>query len=135
MYQLVAQGHVFVAQPPLLRVSSKKNVYYVQTEEEMKSQLLDRGLSDAVFDDRDGRLFEGDRMKQLCATLAPMDEAITALGRRGAAFTIHAQRLDPVTGPLPVFPVFLGRSDHWLQNRGQIDELVTAKEKRTGKTI
>ncbi len=135
MYQLVAQGHVFVAQPPLFRVSSKKNIYYVQTEEEMKNQLLERGLSDAVFDDRDGRLFEGDRMKRLCETLAPMEEAITALERRGIAFKIHAQRLDPVTGRLPVFHVFLGRNDYWLENRGQIDELVTAEEKKTGKTF
>jgi len=27
----VAEGHVYVAQPPLFRVRSKKNVYYVQT--------------------------------------------------------------------------------------------------------
>jgi DNA gyrase subunit B len=135
MYQLVAQGHVYVAQPPLFRVSSKKNVYYVQTEEEMKNQLLERGLSDAVFDDRDGHSFEGDRMKRLCETLAPMEEAIMALERRGVAFKIHSQRLDPVTGRLPVFHVFLGRNDHWLENRGQIDELVTAEEQRTGKTF
>jgi DNA gyrase subunit B len=33
MYDLVAAGHVYVAQPPLFRVRSKSNTYYVQTEE------------------------------------------------------------------------------------------------------
>ena len=44
MYRLVAEGHVYVAQPPLFRVRSKKLTYYVQTEDEMKTQLLDQGL-------------------------------------------------------------------------------------------
>ncbi len=57
MYQLVAGGHVYVAQPPLFRVvRGKKEKYYVQTEEEMKSQLLEKGLSDSHFvDESDGR--------------------------------------------------------------------------------
>ena len=48
MYQLVVSGHVYVAQPPLFRVRNKKQVYYVQTEEEMKQQLLDQGLGEGV---------------------------------------------------------------------------------------
>jgi DNA gyrase subunit B len=32
MYQLVSQGHVYVAQPPLFRVRGKKETYYVQTK-------------------------------------------------------------------------------------------------------
>ncbi len=34
---------------------TRTNTYYVQTEEEMKAQLLDLGLADAVFDPSDGR--------------------------------------------------------------------------------
>ena len=48
MYQLVASGHVYVAQPPLFRVRARRQVYYVQSEEEMKSQLLEKGLGDAL---------------------------------------------------------------------------------------
>src|SRR4029077_19045082 len=66
MYALIAGGHVYVAQPPLFRVKSKKDTYYVQTEEAMKSQLMEKGLADAEFDPRTGDKFTGDRMKQLC---------------------------------------------------------------------
>jgi len=47
MYQLVAAGHVYLAQPPLFRVRSPKETYYVQTEEEMKTQLLEKGIASA----------------------------------------------------------------------------------------
>src|SRR5690606_10500103 len=50
MYDLVSAGHVYVAQPPLFRVKTKRQTYYVQTEEEMKAQLLENGLADAEFD-------------------------------------------------------------------------------------
>ena len=45
---LIEKGHVYVAQPPLFRVRAKRDVYYVQTDEEMKSQLLERGLDGAA---------------------------------------------------------------------------------------
>ena len=97
MYELVAGGHVYVAQPPLFRVQQGKNRYYVQTEEEMKSQLLERGLSDTVFEAEDGRRVEGEEMRALCTALAAMEEAIVALERRGVSLRAHAMRLDPVT--------------------------------------
>ena len=62
MYQLVVSGHVYVAQPPLFRVRNKKQVYYVQTEEEMKQQLLDQGLGEGVFLPGDGRELAGEEM-------------------------------------------------------------------------
>jgi DNA gyrase subunit B len=70
MYQLVVSGHVYVAQPPLFRVRNKKHVYYVQTEEEMKQQLLDQGLGEGVFLPGDGRELAGEEMQKLCRTLA-----------------------------------------------------------------
>src|SRR4029450_4062579 len=51
MYQLVATGHVYCAPPPLLRViKGKAKPYYVQTDEEMRAQLMERGVTDAELD-------------------------------------------------------------------------------------
>ena len=79
MYELVAGGHVYVAQPPLFRVRNKKKTYYVQTEEEMKNQLLDLGLGDSVLDAGDGHLIEGEQMAKLVRSLATMEDSIIAL--------------------------------------------------------
>lgn len=132
MYQLVSAGHVYVAQPPLFRVRSKKDTYYVQSEEEMKRQLLDKGLADSVFDPCDGQTIAGDQLNRLCRALASMEDAILALERRGISLKIHAERLDPVSGRLPVFHVFLGMHDRWFVTPAEKDEFLRQEEAAAG---
>ncbi len=132
MYDLVKGGYVYVAQPPLFRVRHKKEVYYVQTEEEMKTQLLDAGLLDAQFEPGDGRTIRGKEMEQLCRTLASLEESLLALERRGISLRAHAARRDPATGRLPIYHVFLGQQEHWFTTREKLDEFVAAQEQEVG---
>ena len=135
MYDLVKGGHVYAAQPPLFRVRHKKDVYYVQTEEEMKAQLLDAGLKDAAFEPGDGRVIEGKEMERLSRTLAALEEPLLALERRGISLRAHALRQDPVTGRLPIYHVFLGREEHWFTTREKLDEFLAAQEQETGEEL
>ncbi len=132
MFQLVAAGHVYVAQPPLFRVKSKKNTYYVQTEEEMKTQLLEQGLGEGVFDPNDGRLIQGAEMERLARTLAALEDALVALERRGIGLREHSQRQDPATLKLPIYHVFLGSDEHWFTTREKLNEFVASQETATG---
>lgn len=125
MYQLVAGGHVYVAQPPLFRVQHGKTRYYVQTEEEMKSQLLERGLNDTVFESDDGRRVEGDEMRKLSITLAGIEDAILALERRSTSLRAHAHRFDPVSGKLPSLLLTVGNEAHWFQSQDEVETFLS----------
>jgi DNA gyrase subunit B len=135
MSKLVEGGHVYVAQPPLFRVRNKQNTYYVQTEEEMRTQLLDLGLGDAVFyphgeptsASANGAI-EGETMTKLVRTLATIEEAIIALERRGISLKIHATRQDPATGRLPVYHVYIDGRDEWFTTREELDNFVAKQE-------
>ena len=131
MYELVAAGHVYVAQPPLFRVRNKSNTYYVQTEEEMRNQLLELGLAEAVFNPNNGRLIEGEQMAKLVRTLATLEEAIIALERRGISLKIHAMRQD-ANGRLPIYHVFIDGRDEWFTTRAELDNFVAAQEAKSG---
>jgi DNA gyrase subunit B len=136
MNKLVEGGHVYVAQPPLFRVRSKSNTYYVQTEEEMRGQLLELGLSDSSLGGENGESpIDGEQMIKLVRTLATLEEAILALERRGISLRLHSERQDPTTGRLPVFHVFLGNEEQWFANREAIDAFVVQKEKELGHEI
>jgi DNA gyrase subunit B len=128
MYQLVASGHVYVAQPPLFRVRSKDETYYVQTEEEMKTQLLERGMKGATLDAGGGRILQGESMEKLCLALASMEEALTGLERRGVNLKAHAQRTDTHTGRLPIYHVVAGTKEEWFFSRPEIDAWLQANQ-------
>ena len=132
MYQLVAAGHVYVAQPPLFRVRSKKQTYYVQTEEEMKNQLLNQGLGEGVFLPGDGRELAGEGMQKLCRTLAGLEDALLALERRGISLRDHAGRREEGSGKLPMYHVFFGAEEHWFASRDELEAFVESKEEATG---
>ena len=132
MYRLVAEGHVYVAQPPLFRVRSKKTVYYVQTEEEMKNQLLDQGLGEGVFLPGEGREIAGEEMQKLCRTLSGLEDALVALEKRGISLRDHAARRDPKTGKLPMYHVYYGLEERWFTSRDEFEAFVKSKEKAAG---
>lgn len=134
MYDLVSSGHVYVAQPPLFRVKSKKETYYVQSDEEMKTQLLERGQEGAVFAEGDRQL-EGESMLKLCGALASMEEALLALERRGISLRQHAQMIDKVTNKLPMYHVFLGSQDSWFASREKLDEFLQEQEAAAGQEL
>ncbi|MGI9470269.1 MAG: DNA gyrase subunit B [Rubripirellula sp.] len=122
MYELVARGHVYVAQPPLFRVQQGRNRYYIQSDGEMKAQLLERGLNDTVFEAEDGRRVEGDSMRALCTTLAAMEESILALEQHGISLRAHALRLDPVTNKLPALLLTHGNEEHWFHSQDEVEK-------------
>jgi len=135
MYDLIKAGMVYIAQPPLYRVRRKKEVYYVQTEEEMKNQLLEAGLADAVFEPGDGRTISGEELQRLCRTLAAIEAAVIALERRGISLREHAARRDPATGRLPVYHVLLDQNEYWFTTRQELDEFLEKEEAETGETL
>lgn len=125
MYHLVAGGHVYLAQPPLFRVVRGKSTrYYVQTEEEMRTQLLERGLADCWLELDDGRRVEGDQMRKLCESMATMEDALIALERRGIGLKEHATRLDKETKRLPVFLLTVGNDLHWFHSRESLESFI-----------
>ena len=95
MRKLVEDGHIFVARPPLFKVTQKKEVRFVQTREEMATELIDRGLKDTTLEvchhdgaevKRRGRS-PGTRCRKLLPVLDEIDTAVKILERRGHSLT------------------------------------------------
>ena len=128
MYHLVTAGLVYVAQPPLFRVKSKRETHYVQTEEEMKERLLSLGLTDAVFEPGEDRRIEGEAMAKLARVLASLEESLIALEKRGISLRAHAARRDPETGLLPIYHAFQGAQEYWFTTREQLDTFLAANQ-------
>jgi DNA gyrase subunit B len=138
MPRLVAEGHLYVAQPPLFMVSHKKERRYVQTETKMQSILVERGLENARLapaaagNEDDAAGVGGDRLKSLHDTVLAIEDKLRVFGRRNLplrAFLARAHAgaaggtgTDPkLEGMLPLYLVKEGSQEHWLYTAEELE--------------
>ncbi len=86
MNELVARGHLYIAQPPLYRVKRGKVDRYLRDEKEFLDLILGGAVSDVSVVSADGVKTTGAELKTITLKLAEIEEI---LGRFGQ------ERLDP----------------------------------------
>ena len=119
MRELVRQGKIYVAQPPLYQLARGKMTEYVLNDRQMSDKLAEIALRHASFVLRnaDGtvkRVIAGDDLRKLLRQLHRLDELVTVSQRRGIPFmrTLESRRHDPTgQGHLPSFHVVWGAGD------------------------
>jgi DNA gyrase subunit B len=62
MRELVERGYLFIAQPPLFKVSDRKNEIYIHNEDEMKSYVLENGVNKIRIYMENGTTMTGNRL-------------------------------------------------------------------------
>jgi DNA gyrase subunit B len=133
MRKLVEEGHIYVARPPLYKVTQKKQVRFIPTATEMSAELSSRGLQGTVLSAH-GQRVEGDRLKELLDVLEKLEAALQILERRGipvAAFAQHAN----AEGQLPTWHVRAAGKDHWFHTSESVDTFREAESRRLGKEL
>ncbi len=147
MRPLIEKGCVWVARPPLFKVSQKKGARYVQTLEEMGDELLQRGIDGAKLfivppvsehgaspiAGATRAVFEGDRLKTLMKALDELEEALRILERRGLNVATLLGRLKD--GKLPIFKVTLGNHEHWFFTAEEVDAFRTEHLQKGGQLV
>ena len=84
MKDLVINGRVYVAQPPLYRVARKQREEYYLNDEALETALAELGMEGAsLLCVKQGRTIAGDDLRKLTKTLQRLDAAARVLQRRG----------------------------------------------------
>ncbi len=136
MPRLVAEGHLYVAQPPLYLIAHKKERRYVQTEPEMQAILMESGLGDASLEivgaPEDTPAVEGSRLKALLEIVTGLDLALRAFGRRNLPLrVVPGPGADPETGLLPLFHIQGGpEGDAWLYSSEDLESYIFQPRQR-----
>jgi DNA gyrase subunit B len=132
MRELVKQGCVYIAQPPLYKVTQKKNVRYVQTHEQMMGELVHLGMSGSSLRLDDGTTFDADNFAKLVGLVSELEEPLETLERRGIDLRHLATHHQTPDGLLPRYRVFLGREQHWFVTKDELDKFLEEEEGRRG---
>ncbi|HMO26414.1 MAG TPA: DNA gyrase subunit B, partial [Tepidisphaeraceae bacterium] len=96
MTELIRAGRVYVAQPPLYRVTRKKKEQWVLNDREMRAIYVNLGLENAslLIRESDGisekRRIAGDELRKLVELLQKLEEQLSIVRRRGIAGKLPA---------------------------------------------
>jgi len=110
MQELIKAGRVYVAQPPLYKVTRKKKVEYVINERVYRDKLTNLGLENTRLLVRDAdtgaesRRLDGDELRRVVELLSKLEELITIVRRRGIDFADFLAKRDNA-GRLPLYRV------------------------------
>ncbi|MDD9821857.1 MAG: DNA topoisomerase (ATP-hydrolyzing) subunit B [Gammaproteobacteria bacterium] len=105
MPELLARGHVYIAQPPLYKMTAKKQARYVKDDAEMSDYLLSQAAEKGVIRRADGEALAGNPLRAALADFHAAEATIEHLARRydravlDALLTVEAVSADDLATP------------------------------------
>jgi DNA gyrase subunit B len=115
MPELVKRGYLYIAQPPLYKVTRKKREEYVQDDAALNRILLELGADEVTLKNTaDGTLIDPGKLKQILELLTPLSRFADHIRRQGGDFEAYLQARDTATGNLPKYllRVRVGNEEH-----------------------
>jgi len=129
MKELVEAGHIYIAQPPLYKLSRGKKEKYIKDDAELQEYLLGQALQDAVLSPGDGREeITGEALEKLSRDYIAVKSIISRL----------SQRYDPHMLELMIDIPELSEAD--LKNKDRMQEFLAdlikeASDSREGEVV
>ena len=152
MQQLFLEHMIYIAQPPLYEVKAKgqKKSEYVLSENQMRKQMITRGLLGTELLIRNGNgektkkgkaktkdqnsafCVSGKEMAELVKILAEAERIIAVLSRRGINFNnFITSYYNPSKGGLPPFRLFAENQEEIYYKREEYEKRVNELKERT----
>lgn len=128
MPQLIENGHIYIAQPPLFKVSRGKKGRYIHSEKEMDSHLLELGTTDIeVKDVRIDSTLDQSEIKRLLDAILEVEGFISGVEKKGVPFRelLEAQSEN---GAYPLYQVTLDSGPRFIYSEEEFSQLVQENE-------
>ncbi len=139
MPQLIDAGYVYLAQPPLYKVTRKKREEYIDTDETLARKLIDLGAEDLTLVLGPGKTLAGKDLMSLLDLLLQVEQAKRSLTRKGIDFSTYLRKRHPKTGAFPRYYVTIGAGDdaehHFVYTDEELTELREKIEEKTGASL
>ena len=141
MPELIERGHLYIAQPPLYKITKGRSERYVKDQAEMDAYLIEEGVSDATLTLTNGEVVTGadlaDRVEQARGVKLSVDR----LAARAPGFALEAAALsgalvpDPTAASIEGTVGFLNRfadegEDGWSGELGDDHRLIFKRDVR-----
>ena len=102
MTDLVKEGYVYIAQPPLYQIARKKRVDYVDDDAQLNKILIRLGSEDVRLRNlADEKELSADQLAEILELLESLDKFANSIRRHGGDFTDYVEQRNHETAELP----------------------------------
>ncbi len=138
MPELIKHGYVYLAQPPLYKITRKKRSEYIDSDEQLTEKLLYLGTDDMVFKSQSGEM-TGDQLRSMLSLLVEIESTLAPLTRRGIDVGELLKHCHPETGAFARFMCVTGSGSDakisWAMDEAELAAIVAAAEETIGEKI
>ena len=123
MPQLIEHGFVYIAQPPLYKVTRRKREEYVESDAHLTQILLDLGADGMRLEKLDGeQLLDTKGLRELLESVVAIEGIADKLRRRGISLQDYLSQRDPETGAFPLYCAYMNKLGEDLDIRFALDD-------------
>ena len=106
MPELVKQGKIYIACPPLYLIKRKKREEYVDDDAQLNRILISLGSEEVKLKNlADSKVFTASQLKDVLELLERLSKFSEVIRRHGGDFEEYLRERDPKTGALPAYLV------------------------------
>jgi len=110
MPQLIEAGYIYLAQPPLYKVTHRRQEEYIESDERLTAKLLELGAGDIALEPcgsgrKSKTVFKGRELISILNLLSRMEHIAGTLRRKGIGIREYFALKNPETGRFPKYVV------------------------------
>ncbi|HET6204036.1 MAG TPA: DNA topoisomerase (ATP-hydrolyzing) subunit B [Planctomycetota bacterium] len=135
MVELIRQGFVYIARPPLYKIKRGKFERYLHAERDLRDALLALGLEGTTLLDRvAGRALEGEALAALARALTKLEDLVPHVSpaREGVTLEEYLAAWRVFEGRLPLYRVVSKGRPSFLLDDEAIDEFLESARAEKG---
>ncbi|MEL7431837.1 MAG: DNA topoisomerase (ATP-hydrolyzing) subunit B [Chlamydiota bacterium] len=127
MPDLIDNHFIYIARPPLYRVTRKKKSRYIHSEKEMDGYLLELALDDLkVGKDSEETIFSGAELAALIRAIADLELFVSSIEKKGLSFS---EFISLKSGEnYPQYKVHVGETARFLYNEEELSQIKIEEE-------
>ncbi len=139
MPELIEEGHMYLAQPPLYKITKGKQEEYIDTENDLTQRLLALGAQNVSLSYGKGAELAGEELLNLLTTLMDLESVTRTLERRRIDVMAYLKSRHSETGMFPRYLATISEGDtsrkQFVYTDEELGELQEAAERDTGKPV
>ncbi len=125
LQELIKQGYIYIAQPPLYKIKRGKREEYIYSENGLNELLFDLGLEGTVLTHlKEKKEYTPVQAKELLRLLTEVEWLGKSLHKKGVKFQKYIENRHPKTKKMPIFRVKVGDESQFVYSDEELAKLM-----------